>query len=78
MGQFPNAAAEGGGGILLRGEMLSTPISNHSCRARLTFLLKERNQEEHRFWCVVSSIGKPVRIRHGPATVIVEGWPECH
>jgi hypothetical protein len=44
----------------------------------LTFLLKKRNQEKHRFWCVVSSIGKPVRIRHGPATVIVEGWPECH
>ena len=21
-----------------------------------------------------SSIGKPVKIRHGPATVIVEGW----
>jgi len=45
----------------------------------LTFSLTQRIQDEQfASGAFGSSIGKPVRIRHGPATVIVEGWPECH
>jgi hypothetical protein len=45
----------------------------------LTFFPAQRIQDEQfASGAFGSLIGKPVRIRHGPATVIVEGWPECH
>jgi hypothetical protein len=45
----------------------------------LTFSFAQRIQDEQfASGAFESLIGKPVRIRHGPATVIVEGWPECH
>jgi hypothetical protein len=45
----------------------------------LTFSRSKRNQDEQfASGAIGSLIGKPVRVRHGPATVIVEGWPKCH
>jgi hypothetical protein len=53
------------------------PYATQSCA--LTFSRSKRNQDEQfASGAIGSLIGKPVRVRHGPATVIVEGWPECH
>jgi hypothetical protein len=60
-------------------------VFNHSngglrdAELRLTFFFAQRIQDEQfASGAFGSLIGKPVRIRHGPATVIVEGWPQCH